>query len=53
MRLRRAKTDRIDAQLIAACTVTLDPQTQAPPEQRFDALADHLVIAECATVPLP
>jgi transposase len=46
MRLRRAKTDRIDAQLIAACTVTLDPQTQAPPEQRFDALADHLTFIE-------
>ncbi len=44
--LRRAKTDRIDAALIAACTAMMDPQTKTPPDPRFDALADHLTFIE-------
>ena len=46
MRLQRAKSDTLDAALIAACTVTLDPQHQAPPEARFDAMAGHLTYIE-------
>jgi len=46
MRLQRAKNDRIDAALIAACTHMLDRQSRTPREPRFDGLADHLVFIE-------
>jgi transposase len=46
LHLRRAKNDRIDAILIAACTVALDAQNQLPPDPRFDALGDHLTFIE-------
>ncbi|RYX86328.1 MAG: IS110 family transposase [Bradyrhizobiaceae bacterium] len=43
--LRRAKNDTLDAMLIAACTVTLDPPEVAP-DPRFNALADDLTFIE-------
>jgi len=46
LRLQRAKTDRIDAILIAACTVAIDAQNKLPPDARFDALTDHLTYIE-------
>jgi len=46
MRLQRAKNDTIDAALIAACTAVLDADAHAPPDLRFDALADHLTFIE-------
>jgi len=46
MRLQRAKNDRIDARLIAACTHLLDATDKMPPDPRFDALADHLTFIE-------
>jgi transposase len=46
LRLQRAKNDRIDAGLIAACVHLLDPSNKLPPEPRFDALADHLTFLE-------
>lgn len=46
LHLRRAKNDRIDAILIAACTVALDAQNKLPPDPRFDALTDHLTFIE-------
>ena len=46
LRLRRAKTDRIDAGLIAACTHLLDAANKMPPDPRFDALGDHLTYIE-------
>lgn len=46
LRLRRAKSDRIDAALIAACTHLLDAQNKLPPDRRFDALSDHLTFIE-------
>lgn len=46
LRLQRAKNDRIDAGLIAACVHLLDPGDKLPPEPRFDALADHLTFLE-------
>jgi transposase len=46
LHLRRAKSDRIDAFLIAACTHLLDAQNRIPPDPRFDALADHLTYIE-------
>jgi transposase len=46
MRLQRAKNDRIDAALIAACTHLLDAQSRTPREPRFDGLADQLVFIE-------
>jgi transposase len=46
LHLRRAKSDRIDAFLIAACTYLLDAQNRMPPDPRFDALADHLTYIE-------
>ncbi len=46
LHLRRAKTDRIDAALIAACTHVLgEPGTMAP-DGRLEALADHLAFIE-------
>jgi transposase len=46
LHLRRAKNDRIDAMLIAACTVALDARNKLPPDPRFDALTDHLTFIE-------
>jgi transposase len=44
--LKRAKNDRIDAVLIAACTHLFDAANKMPPDPRFDALADHLTSIE-------
>ena len=46
LHLRRAKSDRIDAFLIAACTHLLDAKDRMPPDPRFDALSDHLTYIE-------
>ncbi len=46
LHLQRAKNDRIDAILIAACTVAIDAQNKLPPDPRFDALTDHLTYIE-------
>jgi transposase len=46
LHLKRAKTDTLDAVLIAACTHILDVGNKVPPEARFDALADHLTFIE-------
>jgi transposase len=46
MRLQRAKSDRIDAVLIAACTHLLDSGDKLPPDPRLDALADQLTFIE-------
>jgi transposase len=43
---QRAKTDRIDAKLIAAFTTLFHDQLKLPPEARFDALADALSFIE-------
>ena len=45
-RLRRAKSDQLDAQLIAACVDLMGEHDQMPPDPRFDALADHLTAIE-------
>jgi transposase len=45
LHLRRAKNDRIDAALIAACAALLDPPI-AQPDARLAALADHLTFIE-------
>lgn len=45
LHLRRAKSDRIDAVLIAACTHVLDPQARQP-DPRLDALTDQLTFVE-------
>jgi transposase len=44
--LRRAKTDRIDAALIAACTHVLGEQGKLAPDARFEKLGDHLTFIE-------
>jgi transposase len=46
LRLQRAKHDRLDATLIAACTVMLDTANKMAPDPRFDALADQLTFIE-------
>ncbi len=46
LRLQRAKTDRIDAGLIAAVTKLLDAEDKLPPDPRFDALQDQLTFIE-------
>ena len=46
LQLRRAKSDRIDALLIAACTHTLDPQETRAADPRLDALSDQLTFVE-------
>jgi len=46
MRLQRAKSDRIDAVLIAAATQLLDADHKPPPDPRFDALQDQLTFIE-------
>jgi transposase len=45
LHLRRAKTDALDAALIAACAALLDPPAVAP-DARLAALADHLTFVE-------
>lgn len=45
LHLCRAKTDRIDAALIAACTHVLEPQARTP-DPRLDALVDQLTFIE-------
>ena len=45
LHLRRAKNDRIDAALIAACTQAIDPQ-RVEPDARLVPLADHLTFIE-------
>ena len=46
LHLKRAKADRIDAVLIAACTHLLGSQDRVPPDARFETLADHLTFIE-------
>ena len=46
LHLRRAKNDRIDAILIAACTHILDPQETKAADPRLDALCDQLTFVE-------
>jgi transposase len=43
---QRAKSDPIDAKLIAAFTALFHDQLKLPPEARFDALADALCFVE-------
>jgi transposase len=43
--LRRAKNDRIDAALIAACTAAVE-SVRAAPDPRFEALAERLTLIE-------
>ena len=45
MKLMRAKNDRIDARLIAACTALVEPQA-VEPDQRLEPLAHHLTFVE-------
>ncbi len=45
LHLRRAKSNTIDAALIAACTATLDAPSEAP-DARLDLCADLLTFAE-------
>jgi transposase len=44
-RLKRAKTDRIDAQLIAQCVAAIETPRPAP-DTRLDTLAEHLTFIE-------
>jgi transposase len=44
-RLRRAKNDRIDAALIAACAAMAEKPRQAP-DPRFEAFGEHLTLIE-------
>ena len=46
LRLQRAKSDPIDAGLVAACTLLLDATNKLPPDPRLDALTDHLTFIE-------
>ena len=46
LHLKRAKSDRIDAALIAACTHMLGDQDRMAPDARFEALGDHLTYIE-------
>jgi transposase len=46
LKLRRAKNDRIDATLIAACTHLIDEQNKLPPDPRLEALGDRLTFIE-------
>ena len=43
--LRRAKNDKLDAVLIAACTATID-QPRIEPDGRLAKLAQHLTFVE-------
>jgi len=44
--LRRAKSDTLDAQLIAQCTHMTDAYNKMAPDPRFDPLADQLTFIE-------
>jgi len=44
--LRRAKSDQLDAALIAHCTHTIDAYNKMAPDARFDALGDRLTYIE-------
>jgi len=46
MRLRRAKSDRLDAALIADFTHTMDAANKMPPDARFDAMGELLTHIE-------
>lgn len=46
LHLRRAKNDRRDAILIAACTHILDPEETKAADPRLDALCDQLTFVE-------
>lgn len=46
LQLRRAKSDRIDAVLIAACTHLLDPKETKAADPRLDGLCDQLTFIE-------
>lgn len=46
LHLRRAKSDRIDAVLIAACTEVLDPKETKAADPRLDGLCDQLTFTE-------
>lgn len=46
LHLQRAKHDRLDAALIAACAFMLDASNKMAPDPRFDALADQLTFIE-------
>jgi len=46
LHLRRAKSDRIDAALIAACTHVLDPKETKAADPRLDGLCDQLTFIE-------
>jgi transposase len=46
LHLKRAKSDKIDAVLIAACAHVLGDGHKLPPDARFDALTDHLTFIE-------
>lgn len=46
LHLRRAKSDRIDAVLIAACTHVLDPKETRAADPRLDGLCDQLTFIE-------
>jgi len=46
MRLRRAKSDRLDAVLIADFTHTMEAANKMPPDARFDSLGELLTYIE-------
>lgn len=46
MRLRRAKSDKLDAALIADFTDTMDAANKMPPDGRFDGLGELLTYIE-------
>jgi len=46
MRLRRAKSDKLDAVLIADFTHTMDAANKMPPDPRFDGLGELLTYIE-------
>ena len=45
-RLQRAKNDKIDAALIAACTAAGEDKIRPAPDARFAAFAEHLTLIE-------
>jgi len=47
-KLQRAKTDPIDAKLIASCTAAVE-EVRSAPDPRFIALAEHLTLIEQIT----
>ena len=46
LHLRRAKSDRIDAVLIAACTQAIEPRADKAADPRLDGLSDQLTFVE-------